>query len=77
MNLQLQLTRFLGISLRVLRLEVYVYNVYITNQFHTNSARGGGGGNLLVEVTVNSKKEKTLKTFVPITYKNSASRKNQ
>ncbi len=34
--------RFLGIILRVLRLEVSVYNVYITNQFHF--ARGGGGG---------------------------------
>jgi hypothetical protein len=35
--------RFLGIILRVLRLEVSVYNVYITNQFQTNFAREGGG----------------------------------
>jgi hypothetical protein len=36
--------RFLGIILRVLRLEVYVYNVYITNQFPATFAWGGGGG---------------------------------
>jgi hypothetical protein len=36
--------RFLGIILRVLRLEVSVYNVYITNSFQTTFARGGGGG---------------------------------
>ena len=36
--------RFLGIILRVLRLEVSVYNVYITNQFQTTFAQGGGGG---------------------------------
>jgi hypothetical protein len=36
--------RFLGINLRVLRLEVSVYNVYITNQFQTTVAGGGGGG---------------------------------
>jgi hypothetical protein len=45
--------RFLGITLRVLRHEVTVYNVYITNQFQTAFVRGGGGG-LLVEVTVKS-----------------------
>ncbi len=49
-----------------------VYNVYITNQFQTTSAQRGGGVNPLVEVTVNSK-EQTLKTFVQITSKNSAS----
>ncbi len=32
--------RFLGI---ILRLEVSVYKVYITNQFQTTSAEGGGG----------------------------------
>jgi hypothetical protein len=37
------LLRFLGIILRVLRLEVSVYDVYVTNQFHTTFARGGGG----------------------------------
>ncbi len=34
------LLRFLGIILRVLRLEVSVYNVYITNQFQTIFAGG-------------------------------------
>jgi hypothetical protein len=38
------LLRFLGIILRVLRLEVSVFNVYITNQFQTTFARVGGGG---------------------------------
>jgi hypothetical protein len=33
--------RFLGIILRVLRLEVSVYNVYITNQLQTTFAQGG------------------------------------
>jgi hypothetical protein len=41
---------FLGIILRVFRLEVSVYNVYITNQFQTTFAP-------LLEVTVNSKEE--------------------
>ncbi len=42
MNIQL---RFLAIILSVLLTqEVYVYNVYITNQFHTTSAGGWGGG---------------------------------
>ncbi len=54
--------RFLGIILKVLRLEVFVYNVYITNQFQ----------NPLAQVTVNSKEE-NIKTFVSITSKNSAS----
>jgi hypothetical protein len=51
--------RFLGIILSALRLEVSVYNVYITNPFESTFARGGGGGwwNPLVEVTVNSKEE--------------------
>jgi len=47
-----------GHNLRVLRLDVSVYNVYITNQFQTTFARGGGGVNPLVEVTVNTKKKK-------------------
>jgi hypothetical protein len=38
------LMRFLAIILRVLRIEVSVYSVYITNQFQTTFARGGGGG---------------------------------
>jgi hypothetical protein len=42
MNVQVSL-RFLGIILRVLRLEVSVYNAYITNQFqHHFFSRGGG-----------------------------------
>jgi hypothetical protein len=36
--------RFLSIILRVLRFEVSVYNVYITNQFQTTFAQGRGGG---------------------------------
>jgi hypothetical protein len=45
--------RFLGIILRrVLRLEVSVYIVNITNQFNPLfNGEGGGGVNLLVEVT--------------------------
>ncbi len=41
--------------MRVIRFEVSVYNVYITNQFQTTFAEGGQ--NLFVEVTVNSKEE--------------------
>jgi hypothetical protein len=36
--------RFLGIILRVLRLEVSVYNFFITNQIQTSFTPGGGGG---------------------------------
>jgi hypothetical protein len=39
-------SRFQGIIWRVLRLEVSVYNVYITNQFQTTFAQGGGGGSI-------------------------------
>ncbi len=50
--------RFPRILLLVLRLEISVYNVYITNQFQTTFAQGDGGAkNPLVEVTVNSKEE--------------------
>jgi hypothetical protein len=35
--------RFQDIILRVLRLEVSLYNVYITNQFQTTFSGGGGG----------------------------------
>jgi 1-acyl-sn-glycerol-3-phosphate acyltransferase len=35
--------QFLGIILRVIRLEVSVYNIYITNQFQTTVAQGGWG----------------------------------
>ncbi len=48
--------RFLGIVLRVLRLEVSIYDVCIANQFQATFDQGGGG-NPLVEVTVNSKEE--------------------
>jgi hypothetical protein len=36
--------RFLGIILRVLRLEVSVYNVHNTNQFQITFAQDGGWG---------------------------------
>jgi hypothetical protein len=53
------LLRFLGIILRVLRLEASVHNVYITNQFQTTFVQGRGGGSNIrvVEVTVNSQEE--------------------
>jgi hypothetical protein len=50
--------RFLGIILRVLRLEVSVNNIYITNKFQTTFARGA-----LVEVTVNSKEKNSRLLF--------------
>jgi hypothetical protein len=37
------LLRFLGKILRILRLEVSLYNVYSTNQFQSTVAQGGGG----------------------------------
>ncbi len=50
--------RFLGIILRVLRLQVSVYKYYFTNSFQiTFFCSRGEGGNPLVEVTVNSKEE--------------------
>ncbi len=57
--------------MKVLRLEVSIYNVYMTNQFQTTFAWGGGGGvkSVVLEVTFNSKGE----NYVPITSKNSAS----
>jgi hypothetical protein len=61
---------FYGIILGVPRLEVSIYNVYITNKFQTTFARGGGGGDPLVEMPVNSREENS---FVPITFMNSAS----
>jgi hypothetical protein len=65
MNLQFRISlRLLGIILGVLRLEVSVYNVYtVSNRF---CSRVGAGG-------VKSVTRKTLKTFVPITSKSSAS----
>jgi hypothetical protein len=51
--------RFLGIIWRVLTLEVSVCNVYITNQFQTIFAGGGGEGGVksVVVVTINSKEK--------------------
>ncbi len=49
------LLRVLGIFLSVLRTEVCVYNVYIANQFQPLCSKGGGDP--IVEVTVNSKEE--------------------
>jgi hypothetical protein len=49
--------RFLGIFLRVFRIEVAVYYVYIANQFQNTFAQGEGGVKSVVEVTVNSKEE--------------------
>jgi hypothetical protein len=62
-----------GRNLEDLRLEIFVYNVYITNQFQTTFFSGEGGEKNPF-VAVNSKEGKSLKTFVPITSKNSASR---
>jgi hypothetical protein len=49
--------------------EVSVYNVYITNQFQTTFARGGGGGVVKSVVEVNVIRRESLKTFVLFTYK--------
>jgi hypothetical protein len=54
-----------GHNLESFRLEVSIYNVYITNQFQTTFAQGRGGGG--------RGRSKRWKTFVPITPKNSAS----
>jgi hypothetical protein len=48
----------MGIILTVLRLEVSVYKVYITNQFQTIFAQGGGGGSVC-----NSKKNRKKNIF--------------
>jgi hypothetical protein len=45
--------RFLGIILRVLRLEVSVHNVYITNQFQSTFAQGDGGLKSVVDFCPN------------------------
>jgi hypothetical protein len=44
-------SRLLDIILRVLRLEVSVYNVYITNRFQTTFAQGEGGGGVVKSVS--------------------------
>jgi hypothetical protein len=40
MNMNTKLS-FLSINFRVIRLEISIYNVYITNQFQTTFAQGG------------------------------------
>jgi hypothetical protein len=52
---------FLGMILRVLRLEFSVYNFYITTQFQTTFARGGDP---LVQMTLNSKEENFFPNYV-------------
>jgi len=53
-----------GHNLRVLRLDVSVYNVYITNQFQTTFARVGGGGKSVGRGDCEYQEEKeTLKTL--------------
>jgi hypothetical protein len=47
---------FLGLILRVLRLEVFLY-VYISNQFQTTFALGWEGVKFVIEVTMNGKEE--------------------
>jgi hypothetical protein len=49
--------RFLSIVLRVFRLEVLLYHVYITNPLQTTFAQGRGGVKYISKVTVNSKEE--------------------
>jgi hypothetical protein len=63
------------VILRVSRLEVSVFNVYITNQFQTTSTQGGEGGVKSVSSGGNASggKEENSYTFVPMTSKNSAS----
>ncbi len=41
----------------VLRIEVSVYNVYITNQFQTTFAQDGGGGKFVSRGDCESKEE--------------------
>ncbi len=62
--------RFLGIIF-----EVSVYNVYIETQFQTTFTQGGGGGGVKSVSRGDCKWQggKLVKTFVPITSKNSAS----
>ncbi len=57
--------------MRVLRLEVSVYNVYIINQFQTTFSQGGGGW--VKYVSRGDFEIARRKTFVLITFKNSAS----
>jgi hypothetical protein len=49
--------KFLGIIWSVLRLEVSVYNVYITNQFQATFSQGGRGVKSLSRGDCDSKEE--------------------
>jgi hypothetical protein len=60
--------RFLGIILRVFTFEVFIYNVYI-NKFQPIFSQGGGGGVIPVWLWIT--RRKTVKNFVPSTFKNS------
>jgi hypothetical protein len=64
----------MDLILRVLKLEVSVYNVYITNQFQTTFAEGikSVSRGDCEEVT-RRKTPKLLRLLYPITSKNSAS----
>ncbi len=63
--------------MRVPRLEVFSVNkVYITNQFQNTFERGGGGVKSASRGDCGIERRKTLKTFVLITPKNSASGPN-
>ncbi len=64
--------RFLGLILRVLRLEVFVYNVYITNQFQPTFAHRGLGAKSISRGDCEYE-AKLLKLLSPITSKNSVS----
>jgi hypothetical protein len=55
--------RFLGTILKVLRLEVSVFNVYITTQFQTTFTHVRGTVNPLVEVTAWDSKEENSSDF--------------
>jgi hypothetical protein len=57
---------FLEVSghLRVIRVEISVNNIYITNQFQPTFPQGGGGVNSLGKVTVNSKEENSCPNYV-------------
>jgi hypothetical protein len=59
--------------LRVLRVEVSVLTVYITNQFQTTLAHWGRGVKSVSKGDCEWQGGKLFKTFVPITSKNLAS----
>jgi hypothetical protein len=70
--------RFLGIILRVLKLEVSVYNGYNYKPVSTHNllgVRGGGVSRIRYRDDCEIARRKTLKSFIPITSKNLASGK--